>query len=41
MSRETASPVRYIDTTRASYEGEGYARPYEWSADHLKAAGRI
>jgi hypothetical protein len=34
MSRETASPVRYIDKTRASYEAEGYARPYEWSADH-------
>ena len=31
MSRETASHVRYIDRTRAYYEAEGYAKPYEWA----------
>lgn len=31
MSRETASPVRYIDKTRAYYQAEGYGKPYEWA----------
>ena len=31
MSHETASHVRYIDKTRAYYEAEGYAKPYEWA----------
>ena len=36
MSRETASHVRYIDRTRAYYEAEGYAKPYEWAHfDHI------
>lgn len=36
MSRETASHVRYIDKTRAYYEAEGYATPYEWAHfDHV------
>ena len=34
MSRETASHVRDIDKTRAYDQAEGYAKPYEWSADH-------
>ena len=41
MSRETASHVRDIDKTRAYDQAEGYAKPYEWSADHLRATGRI
>ena len=28
---ETGSHVRYIDRTRAYYEAEGYAKPYEWA----------
>ena len=36
MGRETASHVRYIDRTRAYYEAEGYAKPYEWAHfDHI------
>jgi hypothetical protein len=31
MSRGTATYVRYIDKTRAYYEAEGYAKPYEWA----------
>jgi len=31
MSRERADHVRYIDRTRAYYEAEGYAKPYEWA----------
>ena len=39
MSRETASHVRYIDRTRAYYEAEGYAKPYEWAHfDHIPSA---
>jgi len=34
MSRDTASPVRYIDKTRAYDQAEGYPKPY-------KATGRI
>jgi hypothetical protein len=31
MSRKTADHVLYIDRTRAYYEAEGYAKPYEWA----------
>ena len=36
MSHEVAGHVRYIDKTRAYYEAEGYAKPYEWAHfDHI------
>lgn len=31
MRRDAGSHVRYIEKTRAYYQAEGYAKPYEWA----------